>query len=177
MVGEIRDLETAEIGFKAASTGHLVVSTLHTNDAPSTVIRLTEMGIAPYIITSTVNLIVAQRLVGKVCEACKTPIEVPAQALIGLGVSPNEVGDYKLARGKGCPNCNGKGIKGRLAIYELLSMSEKMKEAILKGASTGQLRYIAREQGMRTLRRSALLKLKRGQTTIEEVVNASVKDT
>lgn len=176
MVGEIRDLETAEIAFKAASTGHLVVSTLHTNDAPSTVIRLTEMGIAPYIITSTVNLVVAQRLVGKVCEACKVPLEVPAQTLISLGVAPQDVGEYKLARGKGCPNCNGKGIKGRLAIYELLSMSEKMKEAILKGASTGQLRFIAREQGMRTLRRSALLKLKRGQTTIEEVVNASVKD-
>lgn len=177
MVGEIRDLETAEIAFKAASTGHLVVSTLHTNDAPGTVIRLTEMGIAPYIITSTVNLVVAQRLVGKICEACKVPIEVPAATLVALGVKETDVGEYKLARGKGCPNCNGKGIKGRLAIYELFSMTEKMKEAILKGATTGQLRYIAREQGMRTLRRSALLKLKRGQTTIEEVVNASVKDT
>ncbi len=177
MVGEIRDLETAEISFKAASTGHLVVSTLHTNDAPSTVIRLTEMGIAPYIITSTVNLIVAQRLVGKICEACKTPVEVPAQTLINLGVAPNDVGEYKLFKGKGCSNCGGTGIKGRAAIYELMQMSEKMKEAVLKGASTGQLRYLAREQGMRTLRRSALLKLKRGITTIEEVLNASVKDT
>lgn len=177
MVGEIRDLETAEIAFKAASTGHLVVSTLHTNDAPGTVIRLTEMGVAPYIITSTVNLIVAQRLVGKVCESCKAPVEVPAQTLLNLGVPQAEVGDYKLMRGKGCANCNGTGIKGRLAIYELLAMTEKMKEAILKGASTGQLRYLAREQGMRTLRRSALLKLKRGVTTIEEVLNASVKDT
>lgn len=176
MVGEIRDLETAEIAFKAASTGHLVVSTLHTNDAPSTVIRLTEMGVAPYIITSTVNLIVAQRLVGRVCESCKAPVEVPAQTLINLGVAANEVGDYKLFRGKGCANCNGTGIKGRAAIYELMSMTEKMKEAILKGASTGQLRYLCREQGMRTLRRSALLKLKRGVTTIEEVLNASVKD-
>lgn len=176
MVGEIRDLETAEIAFKAASTGHLVVSTLHTNDAPSTVIRLTEMGVAPYIITSTVNLIVAQRLVGRVCESCKAPVEVPAQTLINLGVPANEVGDYKLFRGKGCANCNGTGIKGRAAIYELMSMTEKMKEAILKGASTGQLRYLCREQGMRTLRRSALLKLKRGVTTIEEVLNASVKD-
>lgn len=176
MVGEIRDLETAEIAFKAASTGHLVVSTLHTNDAPSTVIRLTEMGVAPYIITSTVNLIVAQRLVGKVCEACKAPLEVPAQTLINLGVAANEVGDYKLFRGKGCATCNNTGIKGRAAIYELMHMNEKMKEAILKGASTGQLRYLAREQGMRTLRRSALIKLKRGITTIEEVLNASVKD-
>ena len=176
MVGEIRDLETAEIAFKAASTGHLVVSTLHTNDAPSTVIRLTEMGVASYIITSTVNLIVAQRLVGKVCESCKAPVEVPAQTLLNLGVPQNEIPDYKLFRGKGCANCNNSGIKGRLAIYELLSMTEKMKEAILKGASTGQLRFLAREQGMRTLRRSALLKLKRGVTTIEEVLNASVKD-
>ncbi|QDK37352.1 type IV-A pilus assembly ATPase PilB [Bdellovibrio sp. NC01] len=176
MVGEIRDLETAEIAFKAASTGHLVVSTLHTNDAPGTVIRLTEMGVAPYIITSTVNLIVAQRLVGRVCESCKQPIEVPAQTLINLGVAANDVGEYKLFRGKGCANCAGTGIKGRAAIYELMSMTEKMKEAILKGASTGQLRYLAREQGMRTLRRSALLKLKRGITTIEEVLNASVKD-
>ncbi len=176
MVGEIRDLETAEIAFKAASTGHLVVSTLHTNDAPGTVIRLTEMGVAPYIITSTVNLIVAQRLVGRVCESCKSPVEVPAQTLINLGVAPTDVGEYKLFRGKGCANCAGTGIKGRAAIYELMSMTEKMKEAILKGASTGQLRYLAREQGMRTLRRSALLKLKRGVTTIEEVLNASVKD-
>lgn len=176
MVGEIRDLETAEIAFKAASTGHLVVSTLHTNDAPSTVIRLTEMGVASYIITSTVNLIVAQRLVGKVCESCKAPVEVPPQTLLNLGVPQNEIPDYKLFRGKGCANCNNTGIKGRLAIYELLSMTEKMKEAILKGASTGQLRFLAREQGMRTLRRSALLKLKRGVTTIEEVLNASVKD-
>ncbi|ASD64109.1 type IV-A pilus assembly ATPase PilB [Bdellovibrio bacteriovorus] len=177
MVGEIRDLETAEIAFKAASTGHLVVSTLHTNDAPGTVIRLTEMGVAPYIITSTVNLIVAQRLVGKVCESCKAPVEVPAQTLLNLGVPQAEIGEYKLMRGKGCANCNNTGIKGRLAIYELLAMTEKMKEAILKGASTGQLRFLAREQGMRTLRRSALLKLKRGVTTIEEVLNASVKDT
>ncbi|NUN06932.1 MAG: type IV-A pilus assembly ATPase PilB [Bdellovibrio sp.] len=177
MVGEIRDLETAEIAFKAASTGHLVVSTLHTNDAPSTVIRLTEMGVAPYIITSTVNLIVAQRLVGKICESCKTPIEVPAQTLINLGVAPNDVGEYKVFRGRGCANCNNTGIKGRAAIYELMLMNEKMKEAVLKGASTGQLRYLAREQGMRTLRRSALLKLKAGVTTIEEVLNASVKDT
>lgn len=177
MVGEIRDLETAEIAFKAASTGHLVVSTLHTNDAPSTVIRLTEMGVASYIITSTVNLIVAQRLVGKICDSCKTPVEVPPQTLLNLGIPQAELGDYKVFHGKGCANCNNTGIKGRAAIYELMHMNEKMKEAILKGASTGQLRFLAREQGMRTLRRSALLKLKRGITTIEEVLNASVKDT
>ncbi|HWU43195.1 MAG TPA: ATPase, T2SS/T4P/T4SS family, partial [Bdellovibrio sp.] len=162
--------------FKAASTGHLVVSTLHTNDAPSTVIRLTEMGVAPYIITSTLNLIVAQRLVGRICESCKSPVEVPPQTLLNLGIAPNEIGDYKIFKGKGCANCSNSGIRGRAAIYELMHMTEKMKEAILKGASTGQLRFLAREQGMRTLRRSALLKLKNGVTTIEEVLNASVKD-
>jgi type IV pilus assembly protein PilB len=176
MVGEIRDLETAEIAFKAASTGHLVVSTLHTNDAPATIVRLTEMGVAPYIITATVNLIVAQRLLGKICENCKTPLEVPAQTLVNLGIHPDEVPEYKIFKGKGCATCNGSGIKGRAAIYELMAMTEKIKDAILKGASAGQLRFLAREQGMRTLRRSALLKLKRGVTTIEEVLNSSVKD-
>lgn len=176
MVGEMRDLETAEIGFKAASTGHLVVSTLHTNDAPATIVRLTEMGMAPYIITATVNLIVAQRLVGKICENCKAPIDVPPQTLVNLGIHPDEIPEYQLFKGRGCATCNGSGIKGRAAIYELMSMTEKIKEAILKGASAGQLRFLAREQGMRTLRRSALLKLKRGVTTIEEVLNSSVKD-
>lgn len=177
MVGEIRDLETAEISFKAASTGHLVVSTLHTNDSPSTVIRLTEIGIQPYVITSTVNLIVAQRLVGKICENCKVPVEVTPQTLINLGVAQNELHEYKVFKGKGCTICNNTGVKGRLAIYELLPMTEKIKEAILKGANQSQIRYLARELGLRTLRRSALLKLKRGLCSIEEVINSSVKDT
>lgn len=176
MVGEIRDLETAEISIKASSTGHMVLSTLHTNDAPSTVMRLTEMGVAPYLITSTVNLIVAQRLVGRVCESCKVPIQVPDETLVSIGVPKEEVKDYKLFKGRGCANCNNTGIKGRLAIFELMPMTEKIKEAILKGASQGQLRSMLREMGFRTLRRSALLKLKRGQTTIEEVVSTSVKD-
>lgn len=177
MVGEIRDLETAEIAFKAASTGHLVVSTLHTNDAPSTVIRLTEIGIQPYVITSTVNLVVAQRLVGKICESCKIPVEISPQNLINIGVPQNEVAEYKIYKGKGCSSCNNTGIKGRLAIYELLPMTEKIKDAVLKGANQAQLRFLARELGLRTLRRSALLKLKRGVTTFEEVLNSSVKDT
>ena len=176
MVGEIRDQETAEISFKAASTGHMVVSTLHTNDAPSTIIRLTEIGVAPYIITSTVNLVVAQRLVGRICENCKTLIEVPPQTLVNLGVDAKEVPEYKIYKGRGCAQCNNTGIKGRAAIYELLPMTEKIKEAVLKGATQGQLRYLARELGLRTLRRSALIKLKKGITTIEEVLNASVKD-
>lgn len=177
MVGEIRDLETAEISAKAASTGHLVVSTLHTNDAPQTISRLTEMGVAPYIITSTINLIVAQRLVGRVCETCKAPVEVNPQVLVNLGVAPNDVSQYQLFKGRGCSTCNNTGIKGRIAIFELMRMSEKMKEMILAGASAQQLRMLAREEGMRTLRRSGLLKLKRGETTIEEVLNTSVRDT
>jgi len=177
MVGEIRDLETAEISMKAASTGHLVVSTLHTNDAPQTITRLTEMGLAAYIVTSTITLIVAQRLVGRVCEKCKTPIEVTPKVLVDLGVPEAEVGDYKLFKGRGCNNCNNTGIKGRIAIFEVMRMSEKIKELVLSGGTAADLRNMARQEGMRTLRRSALLKLKRGETTIEEVVNASVKDT
>lgn len=177
MVGEIRDLETAEISAKAASTGHLVVSTLHTNDAPQTISRLVEMGVAPYVITSTINLIVAQRLVGRICEVCKTPQNVPPQVLLDLGVDEPEVGEYKVFHGRGCNNCNGTGIRGRIAIFELMNMSENVKELILKGGSAQELRSLARKEGMRTLRRSALLKLKRGQTTIQEVVNSSVRDS
>ncbi|MBX2993549.1 MAG: type IV-A pilus assembly ATPase PilB [Bdellovibrionaceae bacterium] len=176
MVGEIRDLETAEIAAKAASTGHLVVSTLHTNDAPQTVTRMVEMGVAPYVVTSTVSLIVAQRLVGRICEACKTPVEVQPQVLLSLGVPQNEIAEYHVYQGRGCNTCNNTGIKGRIAIFEFMKMSEKMKEAILGGASANQLRTLARQEGMRTLRRSALLKLKRGETTIQEVLNASVRD-
>ncbi|MFZ3231358.1 MAG: type IV-A pilus assembly ATPase PilB [Pseudobdellovibrio sp.] len=177
MVGEIRDLETAEIAFKAASTGHMVVSTLHTNDAPSTVNRLIEMGIAPYIITSSLNLVVAQRLVGKICESCKESVDVPEAALLAIGVPKVDIPKFTVCRGKGCGSCNNTGIKGRQAIYELMPMTEKIKNAILRNASTSELRQIARDTGVRTLRRSALLKLARGQTTIEEVINASVKDS
>ncbi len=176
MVGEIRDIETAEISFKAASTGHMVVSTLHTNDAPTTITRLTEMGIAPYLITSTINLIVAQRLVGKVCEICKEPLRVPEQTLLNLGVTPQEIPQFNMFKGKGCMSCNNTGIKGRLAIYELMPLTEKIKELILKNASALELRNACRQLGYRTLRRSALIKLARGQTTIEEVINASVRD-
>jgi type IV pilus assembly protein PilB len=176
MVGEIRDLETAEISFKAASTGHLVVSTLHTNDAPSTIIRLTEMGIAPYLITSTVNLVVAQRLVGKVCESCKEAIQVPEATLLNLGVNKQDLAQYTLYKGRGCSNCNGTGTRGRLAIFELMPMTEKIKEMILANASASELRNACRQLGLKTLRRSALLKLARGQTTIEDVINTSVRD-
>ncbi|MBC7467538.1 MAG: type IV-A pilus assembly ATPase PilB [Bdellovibrio sp.] len=177
MVGEIRDLETAEIAFKAASTGHMVVSTLHTNDAPATVNRLIEMGIAPYIITSTLNLVVAQRLVGRICESCKEAVEVPEAALLAIGVPKVDIPKFKIHRGRGCGTCNNTGIKGRMAIYELMPMTEKIKNAVLRNVSVTELRQIARDSGVRTLRRAALLKLARGQTTIEEVINSSVKDS
>ena len=177
MVGEIRDLETAEISMKAASTGHMVVSTLHTNDAPATVARLIDMGVAPYVLTSTINLIVAQRLVGRICEGCKVAVDVTPDVLIKLGVESKEVSDYHVYKGKGCSICNNTGIKGRRAIFELMRMTPKMRDLILTGASQAELRITARLEGMRTLRRSALLKLKRGETTIEEVLNNSVKDT
>ncbi len=176
MVGEIRDFETAEIAFKAASTGHMVVSTLHTNDAPSTIIRLTEIGIPSYLITSCVNLIVAQRLLGKICENCKVAVEVNPQALKILGVTSKEFSEYKLMKGKGCSFCNNTGIRGRIPIFELLPLTDKIKEAILNGASQAQLRNLSNELGLKTLRKAALLKLKRGETTIEEVLGASVKD-
>lgn len=176
MVGEIRDLETAEIAFKAASTGHMVVSTLHTNDAPATIIRLTEMGIPPYLITSTLNLVVAQRLVGRICESCKEPVKVPEETLLNLGIAPADIPRFNIHRGAGCTNCNNSGIKGRMAIYELMPMIPKIKDAILAGLNGSELRKICNASGARTLRRSALLKLARGQTTIEEVINSSVRD-
>lgn len=176
MVGEIRDLETAEIAFKAASTGHMVVSTLHTNDAPTTITRLTEMGIPGYLITSTLNLVVAQRLVGRICESCKEAIKVPDSTLLNLGVAQSELPNYRVHRGRGCGECNNSGIRGRLAIYELMAVNEKIKESVLQGVSSNELRNNCRAQGMRTLRRSALLKLARGLTTIEEVINSSVRD-
>lgn len=176
MLGEIRDLETAEIGFKAASTGHMVVSTLHTNDAASTITRLLEMGIPSYLITSTINLVVAQRLMGRICESCKEPIRVPEGTLTNLGVSLEEIPKYQIYKAKGCNACNNTGIRGRMAIYELMPLNEQIKDSILRGANSNELRQISRNLGFRTLRRSALLKLARGITTIEEVINCSIKD-
>ncbi len=176
MVGEIRDFETAEIGVKAALTGHLVLSTLHTNDAPSSVSRLLNMGIEPFLVSSAVNLIGAQRLVRKNCVECREPIEVPAQALIDLGVPPEEVGNYKLMRGKGCRNCSNTGYRGRIAVYEIMIMTDELREFILNGASTLELKREAIRGGMKTLRMSALGKLAEGHTSMEEVVRATASD-
>ena len=176
MVGEIRDLETAEIAFKAASTGHMVVSTLHTNDAPSTVTRLIEMGVAPYLITSTINMVIAQRLMGRICESCKEPVKVPESTLVNLGVGVDELSKYQIFKARGCNACNNTGIRGRMAIYEILPVNEQIKDIILKGGSDKEIRQTAKNLGFRTLRRSALLKLARGITTIEEVINSSIRD-
>jgi type IV pilus assembly protein PilB len=176
MVGEIRDFETAEIAVKAALTGHLVLSTLHTNDAPSSVSRLLNMGIEPFLVASSVNCIAAQRLVRKLCADCKEPHDVPAQVLIDLGVAPEEVPNYKVMKGRGCGTCNNTGYKGRIAVYEIMFMNDELAEFVLNGASTLELKREAIRQGMSSLRMSALKKLGGGFTSVDEVVRATASD-
>ncbi len=176
MVGEIRDFETAEIAVKAALTGHLVLSTLHTNDAPSSVSRLLNMGIEPFLVASSVNLIGAQRLVRKLCEDCRVPVEIPAETLVDIGVPPERVSDFQPMRGAGCRNCNNTGYRGRIAVYEIMSFTEEVKEFVLNGASTLELKREAIRQGMKSLRMSAISKLEEGETTLEEVVRATAPD-
>ena len=176
MVGEIRDFETAEIAVKAALTGHMVLSTLHTNDAPSTVNRLLNMGIEPFLISSATNLILAQRLARKICKDCKEEIHVPPQALIEIGIPPEEAKTFKCFHGKGCATCNGTGCKGRIALYEVMPMTEGLKELVLNGASSAELKRGAIKEGMKSLRMSGITKIKEGITTIEEVVRATMAD-
>jgi len=174
LVGEIRDFETAEIGVKAALTGHLVLSTLHTNDAPSTISRLMNMGIEPFLVATSVNLICAQRLVRRICVNCKEELEVPEQALIDAGYSPEEAKKTKIYHGKGCSTCNKGGYKGRTGLYEVMEINDELRELILVGASALELKKKAIEQGMITLRRSGLIKVALGQTTMEEVLRETV---
>ncbi len=174
LVGEIRDFETAEIGVKAALTGHLVLSTLHTNDAPSTISRLMNMGIEPFLVATSVNLICAQRLVRRICASCKEELEVPQQALIDAGYSPEEVKTTKIYHGKGCSTCNKGGYKGRTGLYEVMEINDELRELILVGASALELKKKAIEQGMITLRRSGLIKVAAGMTTMEEVLRETV---
>jgi type IV pilus assembly protein PilB len=176
MVGEIRDFETAEIAIKAALTGHLVLSTLHTNDAPSTVNRLLNMGVEPFLVTASLNAVVAQRLTRRICESCKEQIDVPPQALIDIGVPPDEASEYVVHKGKGCSVCAETGYKGRVALYEVMKLNDELKELILNGASTAELKREAMRHGMKTLRQSGLSKLKEGTTTIEEVLRSSAAD-
>jgi type IV pilus assembly protein PilB len=174
LVGEIRDFETAEIAMKAALTGHLVLSTLHTNDAPSTISRLMNMGIEPFLVATSVNLICAQRLVRRICVNCKEELEVPEQALIDAGYTPEEVKTTKIYHGKGCTTCNKGGYKGRTGLYEVMEINDELRELILVGASALELKKKAIEQGMLTLRRSGLVKVALGQTTMEEVLRETV---
>jgi type IV pilus assembly protein PilB len=175
LVGEIRDFETAEIAVKAALTGHLVLSTLHTNDAPSTVNRLMNMGIEPFLVANSVHLICAQRLVRRVCVNCKEPHPLPPAALLQAGFSAEDAQGITSVKGVGCDRCNMTGYKGRVGLYEVLEVAEDLKELILVGASGLELRRKAIEEGMITLRMSGLRKVKDGLTTLEEVVRETVK--
>jgi type IV pilus assembly protein PilB len=175
LVGEIRDFETAEIAVKAALTGHLVLSTLHTNDAPSTINRLMNMGIEPFLVASSVHLICAQRLVRRVCSHCQKPHPLPPAALLQAGFSQEDAGTVTPVQGAGCDRCNLTGYKGRVGLYEVMEIGEELRELILVGASGLELRRKAVDEGMITLRQSGLRKVKDGMTTIEEVVRETVK--
>jgi type IV pilus assembly protein PilB len=174
LVGEIRDFETAEIAIKAALTGHLVMSTLHTNDAPSSINRLMNMGIEPFLVATSVNLICAQRLIRRICQNCKQEEDIPVQALLNIGFSEAEAPNIQLYRGRGCDVCNGRGYKGRIALFEVMAVTDDVRELILSGASAVELRRKALEEGMIGLRHSGLQKIRDGVTTIEEVVRETV---
>ncbi|MCC7536576.1 MAG: type IV-A pilus assembly ATPase PilB [Deltaproteobacteria bacterium] len=176
MVGEIRDFETAEIAVKAALTGHLVLSTLHTNDAPSTISRLLNMGVEPFLVTASVNLILAQRLARKICGDCKTEIDVDPQALVDAGFREDQVKGARVFRGMGCKSCSSKGYRGRIALYEVMPFRERLKEMVLQGASTAELKSEAIRLGMKTLRMSGITKVLEGVTTVEEVLRVTAGD-
>jgi type IV pilus assembly protein PilB len=176
MVGEIRDFETGEIAVKAALTGHLVLSTLHTNDAPGTISRLLNMGIEPFLISASVLLIVAQRLCRKICEKCKEEEKIPSEILIKAGFNEDEVGTFKAYSGKGCPACGETGYKGRIALYEVMPVREEIKEMIVKGATSADIKKEAMRLGMKTLRMSGLTKIKDGVTTLEEILRVTFGD-
>jgi type IV pilus assembly protein PilB len=174
LVGEIRDFETAEIAVKAALTGHLVLSTLHTNDAPSTINRLMNMGIEPFLVATSVHLICAQRLVRRNCKECKEPVDVSPQALVEIGLSPEQAKAATVMRGRGCSTCNNTGYKGRVGLYEVLEVSDDVRELVLAGASSLEIRQKAIEEGLITLRHSGLRKIMDGVTSIDEVVRETV---
>jgi type IV pilus assembly protein PilB len=174
LVGEIRDFETAEIAIKAALTGHLVLSTLHTNGAPETITRLMNMGIEPFLVATSVHLICAQRLVRRICKECAAPVEVPRQTLLEEGYTPEEVETVKIMKGKGCGVCNSTGYKGRCGLYEVMEVDDEIRELVLVGASAVELKKKAIERGMITLRRSGLIKVAAGMTTLEEVARETI---
>jgi type IV pilus assembly protein PilB len=175
LVGEIRDFETTEIAIKAALTGHLVLSSLHTNDAPSTISRLLNMGIEPFLVATSVNVICAQRLIRKVCKDCKVEVKTPLPALIKAGYTPEEAKTVRTFKGEGCKTCNDTGYKGRIGMYEVMDVGENIQELILVGASAREIRRKAVEEGMLTLRQSGLVKVKNGLTTLDEVLRETVQ--
>ncbi|MEM9290127.1 MAG: type IV-A pilus assembly ATPase PilB [Acidobacteriota bacterium] len=174
LVGEIRDFETAEVAIKAAMTGHLVMSTLHTNDAPSSISRLMNMGIEPFLVATSVHLVVAQRLIRRICTFCKEPVDAPPAALVNIGFSEREARTIKLYQGRGCDRCNTTGYKGRVGLYEVMVVDDDLRELILSGASSYEIRTKALENGMISLRGSGLQKIRDGVSTIEEVVRETV---
>ena len=174
LVGEIRDFETAEIAVKAALTGHLVLSTLHTNDAPSTINRLMNMGIEPFLVATSINCICAQRLVRRICTHCVEEVETPPQMLIQVGFAPDEAKTIKIKRGRGCERCNNAGYKGRVGLYEVLHFSDEIRDMILSGASSIELKRKAIEEGMVSLRMSGLQKIREAVTTLDEVLRETV---
>ncbi len=176
LVGEIRDYETAEIAVKAALTGHLVLSTLHTNDAPSTVSRMVNMGIEPFLVGTAVNLIQAQRLVRRVCSKCKVDVtaDVPSKTLIDIGFTPEQIGSFPVMKGRGCQTCNGTGYKGRVGLYEVMEITEGIRDLIMVGATAVEIKRKALEEGMLTLRMSGLEKIRNGVTSVEEVLRETV---
>jgi type IV pilus assembly protein PilB len=176
MVGEVRDFETAEIAIKAALTGHLVLSTLHTNDAPSTINRLLNMGVEPFMVASSVNLVLAQRLARLICGGCREPVDIAPQVLIDLGVDPDQAGKFACFTGVGCGQCNNSGYRGRIALYEVMPVGEEMRELILSGASATEIKRAAQSLGMKTLRQSGMSKLIEGLTTMEEIVRVTMAD-
>jgi type IV pilus assembly protein PilB len=178
MVGEIRDFETAEIAVKAALTGHLVLSTLHTNDAPATISRLLNMGVEPFLITASVNLVLAQRLARKICVDCKTDNPVDPEALLDLGLTEEQVQQTGsvIKKGAGCTTCSGTGYKGRVALYEVMRFREELREMVLQGASTAELKVAAIKSGMNSLRMSGIAKVIDGVTTPEEILRVTMSD-
>jgi type IV pilus assembly protein PilB len=176
MVGEIRDFETAEIAVKAALTGHLVLSTLHTNDAPSTVSRLLNMGIEPFLVTASVNLVLAQRLARRICADCKVPAEKHMEALLKMGMTEEQARKGQIMKGKGCGTCSQTGYKGRVALYEVMPFTDPLKELVLQGASAAEIKTEMIRGGIQSLRLAGIQKILEGVTTPEEVLRTTVDD-
>jgi type IV pilus assembly protein PilB len=176
MVGEIRDLETAAIAVKAALTGHLVLSTLHTNDAPSTITRLQDMGLPAFLISSSLLMVIAQRLVRRICLECREPIDVPVSALLDIGFRPEEADSVQAYVGKGCAACAQTGFRGRVAIHEVMALNDEVKDGIVRLRPANEIKELALKAGMRTLRQAGLRKVATGITTIDEVLRVTFAD-